>query len=31
MKSLRTIGIKWNQSWPAAGFRERHDKREFKE
>jgi hypothetical protein len=26
MKSLKTIGILWNQSWPAAEFWERYDK-----
>jgi len=31
MKSLKTIGIEWNQSWPAAEFWERYDKGEFKE
>jgi hypothetical protein len=31
MKSLKTIGIAWNQSWPAAEFWERYDKGEFKE
>ena len=31
MKSLKTIGIDWNQSWPAAEFWERYDKGEFKE
>jgi hypothetical protein len=31
MKSLKTIGIEWNQSWPAAGFWERFDKGKFKE
>jgi hypothetical protein len=30
MKSLKTIGIAWNQSWPAAEFWERYDKGEFK-
>jgi hypothetical protein len=30
MKSLKTIGIKWNQAWPAAEFWERYDKGEFK-
>jgi formylglycine-generating enzyme required for sulfatase activity/uncharacterized membrane protein len=30
MKSLKTIGIDWNQSWPAAEFWERYDKGEFK-
>jgi formylglycine-generating enzyme required for sulfatase activity len=31
MKSLKTIGIEWNQAWPAAEFWERYDKGEFKE
>ena len=31
MKSLKTIGIHWEQSWPAAEFWERYDKGEFKE
>jgi hypothetical protein len=31
MKSLKTIGIEWNQFWPAAEFWERYDKGEFKE
>jgi serine/threonine protein kinase/formylglycine-generating enzyme required for sulfatase activity len=31
VKSLKTIGIYWNQSWPAAEFWERYDKGEFKE
>jgi hypothetical protein len=31
MKGLKTIGITWNQSWPAAKFWERYDKGEFKE
>jgi hypothetical protein len=31
MKSLKTIGIEWNQSWPAAEFWERYGKGEFKE
>jgi hypothetical protein len=31
MKSLKTIGVDWNQSWPAAEFWERYDKGEFKE
>ena len=31
MKSLKTIGIAWNQAWPAAEFWERYDKGEFKE
>jgi formylglycine-generating enzyme required for sulfatase activity len=30
MKSLKTIGIEWNQDWPAAEFWERYDKGEFK-
>jgi hypothetical protein len=30
MKSLKTIGIDWNQSWPAAEFWERYDRGEFK-
>jgi Leucine-rich repeat (LRR) protein len=30
MKSLKTIGIGWYQSWPAAEFWERYDKGEFK-
>jgi hypothetical protein len=30
MKSLKTIGIIWQQSWPAAEFWERYDKGEFK-
>ena len=30
MTSLKTIGIGWNQSWPAAEFWERYDKGEFK-
>jgi hypothetical protein len=30
MKSLRTIGIRYNQAWPAAGFWARYDKGEFK-
>jgi serine/threonine protein kinase len=30
MKSLKTIGIDWNQVWPAAKFWERYDKGEFK-
>ena len=29
MKSLKTIGVDWNQSWPAAEFWERYDKGEF--
>jgi hypothetical protein len=31
MKSLKTIGITYQQSWPAAEFWERYDKGEFKE
>jgi hypothetical protein len=31
MKSLKTIGINWDQSWPAAEFWKRYDKGEFKE
>jgi len=31
MKSLKTIGIDYSQSWPAAEFWERYDKGEFKE
>ena len=30
MKSLKTIGITWEQAWPAAEFWERYDKGEFK-
>jgi Leucine-rich repeat (LRR) protein len=30
MKSLKTIGIEWNQAWPAAEFWKRYDKGEFK-
>ena len=30
MKSLKTIGIEENQSWPAAEFWERYDRGEFK-
>ena len=30
MKSLKTIGIRWDQAWPAAEFWERYDKGEFK-
>jgi hypothetical protein len=30
MKSLKTIGISWDQSWPAAEFWERYGKGEFK-
>jgi serine/threonine protein kinase/Leucine-rich repeat (LRR) protein len=29
MKSLKTIGIEWNQAWPAAEFWARHDEGEF--
>jgi hypothetical protein len=29
MKSLKTIGIDWNQAWPTAEFWERYDKGEF--
>jgi serine/threonine protein kinase len=29
MKSLKTIGILWDQAWPAAEFWERYDKGEF--
>jgi eukaryotic-like serine/threonine-protein kinase len=29
MKSLKTIGISWEQSWPAAEFWARYDKGEF--
>jgi uncharacterized membrane protein len=31
MKSLKTIGIAWRQTWPAAEFWERYDRGEFKE
>src|SRR5262249_28119575 len=31
MKNLKTIGVEWNQAWPAAEFWERYDKGEFKE
>jgi hypothetical protein len=31
MKTLKTIGVGWNQAWPAAEFWERYDKGEFKE
>jgi hypothetical protein len=31
MKSLKTIGIAWQQTWPPAEFWERYDKGEFKE
>jgi hypothetical protein len=31
MKSLKTIGTRWGQFWPAAEFWERYDKGEFKE
>ena len=30
LKNLKTIGISWEQSWPAAEFWERYDKGEFK-
>jgi formylglycine-generating enzyme required for sulfatase activity len=30
MKSLKTIGLEWPQSWPAAEFWDRYDKGEFK-
>ena len=30
-KSLKTIGIAWDQDWPAAEFWQRYDKGEFKE
>ena len=30
MKSLKTIGTEWNQTWPAAEFWARYDKGEFK-
>jgi hypothetical protein len=30
MKSLKTIGVGWDRSWPAAEFWERYDKGEFK-
>jgi hypothetical protein len=30
MKSLKTIGIDYNQAWPATEFWERYDKGEFK-
>ncbi len=30
MKSLKTIGIRWDQAWPATEFWERYDKGEFK-
>jgi hypothetical protein len=30
MKSLKTIGFQWEQSWPAAEFWDRYDKGEFK-
>jgi eukaryotic-like serine/threonine-protein kinase len=30
MKSLKTIGIDWNQAWPTAEFWERYDNGEFK-
>jgi formylglycine-generating enzyme required for sulfatase activity/serine/threonine protein kinase len=31
MNSLKTIGIEWNQAWPAAEFWKHYDKGEFKE
>jgi uncharacterized membrane protein len=31
MKSLKTVGIIWNQAWPAAEFWERYDRGEFEE
>jgi uncharacterized membrane protein len=31
MKSLKTIGINWDQAWPAAEFWQRYDRGEFKE
>ena len=31
MKSLKTIGIDWTKSWPAAEFWDRYEKGEFKE
>ena len=31
MKSLKTIGIAWRQTWPPAEFWKRYDKGEFKE
>jgi hypothetical protein len=31
MKSLKTIGIRWDQAWPAAEFWERYDKGEFED
>ena len=30
MKSLKTIGIEYNQAWPAAEFWARYDKGRFK-
>jgi len=30
MESLKTIGVSYNQAWPAAEFWERYDKGEFK-
>jgi hypothetical protein len=30
MKSLKTIGISWDQAWPAAEFWNRYDRGEFK-
>ena len=29
MKSLKTIGIEWNQAWPAAEFWARYDNGAF--
>jgi hypothetical protein len=29
MKSIKTIGVEWDQAWPAAEFWERYDKGEF--
>src|SRR5262249_10863617 len=29
MKSLKTIGVEWDQAWPAAEFWERYNKGEF--
>jgi hypothetical protein len=31
MKSLKSIGLRYNQRWPAAEFWQRYDKGEFKE
>jgi len=31
MKSLKTIGLRWQRGWPTAEFWERYDKGEFKE